>query len=823
LTNNTKLTTWDLFHMERYVCVHGHFYQPPRENAWLESVELQDSAFPYHDWNERITAECYATNASTRLLDERGLIRGIVNNYAQISFNFGPTLLSWLEQHAPEVYQAILEADRQSLLRFSGHGAAMAQAYNHMILPLSNPRDRETQILWGIQDFAHRFQRRPEGMWLPETAVDVPTLETLAEHGIRFTLLAPRQARRIRRLAGGDWQDVDGERIDPTRPYLARLPSGRSLTLFFYDGPISKAVAFEGLLDNGELFAHRLMDGFDDERQGPQLAHIATDGESYGHHHRRGNMALAFALQTIESGGHARLTVYGEYLERHPPEWEVEIFENSSWSCVHGIERWRGDCGCNSDGRPGWHQQWRAPLRVALDWLRDALTPAYEEQMQALGLDPWQTRNDYVQVILDRGPDTVDAFLSGHTDRALTPEEKTLAIQLLELQRHAMLMYTSCGWFFDDVSGLETVQVIQYAGRALQLAKRVFGNGVEKRFMGLMEQAPSNVAEHGNGRAIYEKLVKPAMVDFTTLGAHYAMRSLFEEYPMQASVGCYSVTQNFFRTLPVARAKMVVGRVCVTSTITWESQCLCFGAIHWGDHNISCCISHCPEDAAPEALFADEIFEVFSRAEFPTAMLMLEKALGASTYSLRHLFRDEQRRILNIVLESNLARAEGVYRQIYETNAPLLLFLKDLMVPAPRALAAAAEYVLNAGIRRAFEDPVLDLSQVHRLLQAAVQHGVSTDGAMLAHIIRERLEQVAGGFTRSPADLKGLRQLEELAGLIRQFPFEVNLRSVQNVYYQALRNVYPEFRKKAKRGSKRAAEWIAVFRALGETLGVRVD
>ncbi len=809
--------------MERYVCVHGHFYQPPRENAWLESVELQDSASPYHDWNERITAECYATNATTRILDEEGLIRGIVNNYEMISFNFGPTLLSWLEQNAPEVYQAILDADRRSMQRFSGHGSAMAQVYNHMILPLCNPRDKQTQVLWGIRDFEHRFQRTPEGMWLAETAVDVPTLEALAENGIRFTLLAPRQAGRIRPLGGGEWQDVSGERIDPRRPYLARLPSGRSIALFFYDGPISKAVAFEGLLDDGGRFARRLMDGFDEGRKEPQLAHIATDGESYGHHHRKGNMALAFALQTIESQGLARLTVYGEYLERHPPEWEVEIFENSSWSCVHGIERWRGDCGCNSGGRPGWHQQWRAPLREALDWLRDTLAPAYAEHMQALGFDPWQARNDYVQVMLDRSPETVEAFFSRHSERELTPHQKTQAIQLLELQRHAMLMFTSCGWFFDDVSGLETVQVIQYAGRALQLAKRVFGNGMEPRFMDLMQKAPSNVAEHGNGRAIYGKFVKPAMVNLPTVGAHYAMRSLFEEYPMQSSVGCYTVTQKYIRTLPVARAKLVVGRVCVTSTITWESECLCFGAIHWGDHNISCSISPCPEDAAPETLFAEEIFEVFSRAEFPTAMLMLEKALGASNYSLRHLFRDEQRRILRIVLESNLSGAEGVYRQIYEANAPMLLFLKDLMVPAPRALAAAAEYVLNAELRQAFEDPVLDLGRLRQLLEAAVMHGVSMDGAMLAHIIEKRMEQAADTFTRSSANLGGLRQLDELAGLVRQFPFEVNLRRVQNIYYLALQDVYPEFRTKAKRGSKKAGEWTAVFRALGEKLGVRVD
>ena len=809
--------------MDKFICIHGHFYQPPRENAWLEAVELQDSAFPYHDWNDRITAECYATNATTRLLDEKGLIRGIVNNYAHISFNFGPTLLSWLEQHAPAVYQSILEADRQSRERFSGHGSALAQAYNHMIMPLAAPRDKQTQVLWGIRDFEHRFQRKPEGMWLPETAADVPTLETLAEHGIRFTLLAPRQARRVRRIDAGEWQDVAGEKVDPTRPYLARLPSGRSIALFFYDGPISKAVAFEGLLSNGERFAHRLMDGFNDGHPGAQLAHIATDGESYGHHHHRGNMALAFALQTIESQELARLTVYGEYLELHPPEWEVEIFENSSWSCVHGVERWWKNCGCNSGGHPGWHQQWRTPLREALDWLRDSLSPAYEGKMKELGFDPWLTRDDYIQVILDRSPAHVDAFLAAHTAQPLTSDQKTLAIQLLELQRHAMLMYTSCGWFFDDISGLETVQVIQYAGRALQLAQRVFDNGTEEGFMERLEKAPSNVAEHQNGRRIYEKFVKPAMVDLMKVGAHYAMRSLFEEYPMQAAVNCYSVVQSFFRALTVGRAKLVVGRATITSTITQESKCLCFGAIHWGDHNISCCISPCPNGEKPEELFAEELFDVFGRAEFPAALLLLEKTIGTATYSLRHLFRDEQRRILQIVLEANLSNAEAAYRQIYDANAPLLLFLKDLNVPAPRALAAAAEYLLNVAIRRAFENPVFELNSVRQLLDAAALHGVTLDPAFLDMAIRRRMEQIAEDFGQRPTETEALQRLDAIAGLLPDFPFEIYLRTVQNIYYHVLTEIFPLMKKKARRREKKAKEWVDIFHALGAKIGVRTE
>ncbi len=366
--------------MENYICIHGHFYQPPRENPWLEDIELQDSAYPYHDWNERISAECYGPNAASRIFDGIGYITKIPNNYADISFNFGPTLLAWLEQKAPEVYANILQADQISQRRFSGHGSALAQGYNHMIMPLANQRDKYTQVLWGIRDFQYRFQRQPEGMWLPETAVDLETLDIMAELGIKFTILAPRQASRVRPLDQDDWEDVNGEHIDPTRAYLQRLPSGRTINLFFYDGPISKAVAFEGLLDRGEHLAERLLGAVSAERQWPQLIHIATDGETFGHHHKQGEMALSYALDYIKANAEVKLTNYGEYLEKHPPIMEVEIFENSSWSCIHGVERWRKDCGCNSGMHNGWHQGWRQPLREALDWLRDNLAILYEKQ-----------------------------------------------------------------------------------------------------------------------------------------------------------------------------------------------------------------------------------------------------------------------------------------------------------------------------------------------------------------------------------------------------------------------------------------------------------
>ena len=463
----------------KYICIHGHFYQPPRENPWLEAIEPQDEAAPYHDWNERINAECYAPNTASRVLDERDRIVDIINNYGRISFDFGPTLLSWLEEKAPEVYRAVLDADRESRERFQGHGSAMALAYNHAILPLASREDKEIQIVWGIRDFELRFGRRPEGMWLPETAVDIETLEALAARDVRFTVLAPSQASRVRAFGESEWQDVSGARVDPTVPYLQRLASGRSIALFFYDGPASRAVAFERLLHRGENFARKLASlGELDGR--PRLGHIATDGETYGHHHPHGDMALAFALRAIETQALATLTNYGAFLSMSPPEHEVEILERTSWSCAHGVERWRSNCGCRTGGPPGWSQAWRAPLRESLDWLRLRVAPHLRRAEEATFAEPTKAVLDYVELILDRSVDTVERFVGRHQRAPLSSEERVTALKLLELERQLQLMYTSCGWFFSDVSGIETVQVLRYAGRAVQLSRDLFEGGAAR-------------------------------------------------------------------------------------------------------------------------------------------------------------------------------------------------------------------------------------------------------------------------------------------------------------------------------------------------------
>ncbi|MBI3300756.1 MAG: DUF3488 domain-containing protein, partial [Deltaproteobacteria bacterium] len=436
----------------RYVCVHGHFYQPPRENPWLDAVEVQDSAVPYHDWNARITAECYWPNAAARLLGHGSRITAIVNNYASLSFNFGPTLCAWFARQAPELLNQIVAADRLSRERHAGHGNALAQAYGHAILPLCSPRDKTTQVNWGIREFVYRFGRRPEGMWLPETAVDIPTLEVLTAHDIKFTILAPHQAKRVRPVEQTTWRGVTADSLDTTRPYLCRLPSGKQIVLFFYHEGLSRGVAFEGLLNSGDRFVEQIAAAFGPDRQEPQLVHLATDGESYGHHHRFGEMALAFALYEIERRALARLTNYGEYLALQPPRWEVEVAENTSWSCVHGVERWRSDCGCKMGSHAGWTQQWRAPLRAALDWLGDEIDRLFESRGRTLLSDPWAAREDYIDVLLDRTPERVDEFCARHACKILSPSDEVQTLKLLEMQRRRDALILVCLGYFVAVT-----------------------------------------------------------------------------------------------------------------------------------------------------------------------------------------------------------------------------------------------------------------------------------------------------------------------------------------------------------------------------------
>jgi alpha-amylase/alpha-mannosidase (GH57 family) len=805
--------------MQRYACIHCHFYQPPRENPWLETIEAQASAYPYHDWNERVTAECYAANAASRIVDDKGRIAQIVNNYARISFNFGPTLLSWMEENAPDVYRAILDADRMSQGRFSGHGSAIAQVYNHIILPLANRRDKETQIIWGIRDFEHRFGRKPEGMWLAETAVDTESLELLAAHGIKFTILAPSQAGRVRKIkSGARWKDVSGARIDPKHPYLVKLPNGSTIHIFFYDGPISRAVAFEKLLNSGEQFAQRLVSGFDPDGDHDQLMHIATDGESYGHHHKYGDMALAYALQHIEQNDLAQLSNYGEFLAQHPPESEAQIIERTAWSCAHGVGRWFSDCGCNSG--VSWDQKWREPLRNTLDWLRDTANALFEPMARQLFHDPWAARNAYIDVILARhqhgealhivpnGGSALDRFLDEHARAELSPEQRVAALKLMEMQRHELLMYTSCGWFFDEVSGIETVKVIEYAGRVIQLAGELHDNReLESGFVHRLEEAKSNLPEVGTAADIYRTQVKPAVAGLEQVAAHYAIGSLFEGSGEPVPIFCYSADREDFEVLEAGSARLGIGRARITSKITLESAMMTFAVVHLGDHNIAAGVRRC--GSGPYAEMKHDFQDAFSRADIPEVLRALDRHFGKTVYSLRSLFGDERRKILDQLLESSLRDAENAFRQIYDRHAPLLRYLGASGIERPKVLTHTAEFVVNANLLTELQADAFDTARVRAHVDQAKAEKIALDAAGLGFALEKSINRQMERFSDHSESLELLRRVSNSVQLAAHLQLPVNLWRVQNIYWEMARREFPKAHN---------AQWRVSFLTLGEKL-----
>jgi alpha-amylase/alpha-mannosidase (GH57 family) len=806
---------------ERYLCIHGHFYQPPRENPWLEYLERQPSASPYHDWNERITAECYAPNAAARILDEQGRIRAIHNNYLSMSFNFGPTLLSWMEKRAPETYATILEADRRSAQRFSGHGSAIAQAYNHLIMPLASRRDKITQVRWGIADFRSRFGREPEGMWLPEAAVDLESLALLAEHGIKFTILSPGQARRVRRVGDEEWTDVSGDRVDPRIPYLVRLPQGRSISVFFYDGPVARAAAFENLLRDGVGFAERLVSTFSDDGPPVQLAHIANDGETFGHHHRYGEMALAYALHHIEQKKLARVTNYGEFLSLCPPQHEAEIVENSSWSCIHGVERWRSDCGCSTGEFPPGKQGWRRALRTSLDWLRDQVAELFDRHGRELFPDPWAARDAYIQVILDRSPAQVEAFFAQRARPGLGAAERRKALELLEMQRHAMLMFTSCGWFFDDLARIETIQILAYAARSVQLCEDATGAKLEHELVEKLAFVRSNDPRRGNGRQVWETLVRPHRVDLEKVGAHYAIRSLFEAGAGQERAYCYRVERHDFKNLAAGMARGSVGRLTVTSELTGESAELCCAVLHFGDHTVNGGV-HRRESVEAFQTLAAALADAFLHADLTRALRLVDEHFGDAVYTISALFRDEQHRIIDHILGSSVEAAIEAYEKIYAQNAPLLRYLRVLGLEAPRAMEAAGELAINMRLRAAFEADEPDLEVVHRLLDEAHETAVRLDVERLAFALSGTLERGLRQLAARPGDLAAAQRLVDVAAMVLGLPFKVELWGAQNIFYRDVLDGLADYRARAERGDSHAQGWVESMQRLGEALRIRL-
>ncbi|MEA5537222.1 DUF3536 domain-containing protein [Crocosphaera sp. XPORK-15E] len=827
-----------------YVTLHGHFYQPPRENPYLDTIERQPSAYPFRNWNERIAHECYRTNAFARIFNPQGELIGIVNNFEYLSFNIGPTLMSWLQTHDLETYQRIIEADHKSCQRLNGHGNAIAQVYNHIILPLANKQDKYTQIRWGKADFRHRFGRNPEGMWLAETAVDYATLEVLIDEDIKFIVLAPTQAERCRPFAteetsNPEWHEVGGGQIDPTRPYRCFIKDGRYLDIFFYDGPISGDIGFGDVLESSQHLAGRIGRAIKGDHRKSQIISIGTDGETFGHHKRDKERCIAYAFTVEFPQRNWTVTNYAHYLSICPPVWEVELKPVTAWSCMHGVDRWQDDCGCGGGGE--WHQKWRRPLRDTLDWLRDQLIPTYEQTAGQLFNDPWRARDEYIKVILDRSVENVEEFLSRHQRHALSPAEQIDALRLLEVQRHSLLMYTSCGWFFEEISRPEGTQILRYAARALELAGEVAGLNLEKEFISRLAAAPSNVETYKDGADVYYHLVVSSQVNFQQVAAHYAISSLFTKYLPQQQVYCYDAQQFDYEKQQLGTLTLAVGQVKLTSKITWESHHFTFAVLHLGGWDFHCCIQPFNGRLSYSEI-KEQLFDLFKQASAAQIILAMGKLFGEQSFSLQHLFAEERHRIMNLLTVKTKQHLDQLYTQVYRDNYSILAAFHRDEIPVPKELQVAAEIALShrclttvRALEKSLEEQTVKDTHLEELTILATEAShlscvldVPEAKQTLERLILKILGQVLND--ESSVDLEQeIKPLERMIELGKQLNLDLSLDKVQELYYQFL---YEQFVPNCvdgngKQESLPACRWtpsqLCPLLNLGATLGINVS
>lgn len=813
-----------------FLTIHGHFYQPPRENPWLEAIELQDSALPFHDWNERINKECYNPNSISKIVDNRNRILDVVNNYEHMSFNFGPTLLSWMEHFAPLTYERIIKADIESVSEHSGHGNAMAQVYNHIIMPLANENDKQTQIKWGIRDFEYRFGRKPEGMWLAETAVDDETLKFLEENGIKFTVLSPYQALKFRQEGDKDWQDVSWGNIDPARSYRYYIKSalGKFIDLFFYDGAISRSVAFDELLKDGNKFIKRLKEGISDCRDYPQLINIATDGESYGHHTKFGDMALSYVLKIRAKDEGFKITNYAEYLDKYRSNCEVDIKQASSWSCFHGVGRWKEDCGCSTGGHPGWNQKWRKPLRDALDYLRDELIVVFENEGQKYFDNVWNVRNKYINVILDRNEMNVKKFQQENFKPDLTDDDKVHAMELLEIQRQAMLMYTSCGWFFSEISGIETVQIMKYAARAMQLAARFTSKNLEEKFLEILSQAKSNIPEFGTGKDIFERFVKPSIITVKQIATLWALSSLYQDFEDEENVYCYTITRKAYKKVQKNSSTFIVGHIEIQSKITLQKSNVMFALMQYAGGDFHCTIKEYSDDAEFNRI-KNDLIKIYTMNTLTEIIRALDEYFGKEYFTLKDIFIEERRKILQILLKGKLEKFSQTYQEMYDEGKGSIYHLQGLGLSIPDEFKISAEYALS----HKFNDIVVHSGGFVEddLIQQAtdinfeakkidIKLDKSPSNLVFSKKILQNINRLVHSFEIQQADV-----VLEIFDNVRKLELNVDIAEAQNIYFTKIYHrigdiIASEAFKNKKSSNKRFVEMLL---DIGENLNINTE
>ena len=815
---------------EIFLTIHGHFYQPPRENPWLEAIELQDSALPFHDWNERICKECYNPNSVSRIVDNKNRILDIVNNYEYMSFNFGPTLLSWLEEFAPLTYERIIKADIESISNHNGHGNALAQVYNHIIMPLANYHDKDTQVKWGIRDFEYRFGRKPEGMWLAETAVDDETLKVLIDNGIKFTILSPYQALKMKKSSAKEWEDVSWGNIDPARSYKYTLKCDptKSIDLFFYDGAISRSVAFDELLTDGNKFIKRLKEGVSEDRDYAQLVNIATDGESYGHHTKFGDMALSYVLKIKAEDEGFKITNYAEYLDKYKSDYDVDIKQESSWSCFHGVGRWKEDCGCSTGGHPGWNQKWREHLRSALDYLRDRLAEVFEKEgPKYFNKDVWEVRNNYIEVILDRSYSKIKAFQKDNFKPDLTEEEKVKGMDLLEIQRQSLLMFTSCGWFFSEISGIETVQIMKYAARALQLAAGFSSENYEEKFLSILSRAKSNIEEFGTGKDIYERFVKPSVVTSKQIACLWAVSSLYQDFEDEEDVYCYNVKRNDYKRVSKGNSNFVIGNIEIRSRVTLQRSNLVFALMQYAGGDFHCAIKEFSNNTEYQEL-KTSLIKTFMVSPMTEIIRALDEKFGKEYFTLKDIFIEERKKILQILLKDTLTKFADTYREMYDLGKGSIYHMQNLGLEIPNEFKISAGYALSKRFNDLLENSdgfveeniiqqIVDIN--HEAKKINIEIDKSPTNKNFSRRIIVNLKRLTKSF-----ELQQAIAIIELFDIIEKLDLQIDIAEAQNIYYNRIyHRIGDILGKDSAKTTEKELRFIQTLLAIGEHLNINVE
>ena len=818
---------------KKYLTIHGHFYQPPRENPWTEEIEIQQSAAPNHDWNEKISAQCYAPNGASRIVDGQNRIIEISNNYKYMSFNFGPTLLSWMETHDTVAYDRIIQADVESRELYSGHGCAIAQVYNHIILPLANQNDKITQVIWGLKDFQKRFGRNSEGIWLAETAVDAQTLEVLIDCGVKFTILSPYQAKCVNKIGEKNWQDVSWGSIDPSQPYryfVEGTNKQKYIDLFFYDGQISKSVAFDNLLQDGNKFAHRLNDGYQENRNRAQLINIATDGESYGHHTKFGDMALAYVLRVGAKNLDFEITNYAQYLELFPPEYEVDIKPVSAWSCSHGVGRWCDDCGCSTGALPHWNQKWRKPLRQALDFLRDELIALCASEGAQYFKDFWEARNNYIDVILDRSIDNINEFFKHNAKKQLSYNDKIKALKLMEIQRFSQLMYTSCGWFFADISGIETTQIMKYAYRAIEIAHEFSDKDLEKPFLSILQKAKSNIIEYGTGKDIFNRFVRPARVSFEKVAAQFALESLFDEDIKSEKVQnlyCYKIKKTNAKDYSAPYGMLSFSKLEITSNINLEKKELVCAIYVTNNFELYCTVA----DFKNPEVFKNqkkEVMKAFENNNEKEILKAIKANFGAETHTLKEIPIEKRKVLLADLIEAKLKKASKTYEELYNNLLAPIVQLNDLGMDIPEGFRVCAKYTLLSNLERELSEITSyrdkkRLKKIADIIDLTDKFRIKTETKSIKQILSTKLFELVTKLKKETT-LENATELLHLFELLSKIRINIQIIDSQNMFYSMFCKNFNNLYEKLKNHDK--DELRKLFLTLidvGRNLNINMD